>query len=1022
MRFVLLLLGMAGFAFAQTAPLHGLNQIESLPIAYVNGTILIDAESGKTVSAMLVEKGRVKAIGNNISIPKYVRKIDLKGHYVYPGFIEPFSKIGIPKKVQQDSKNNPMPQIKQSGSAHWNAAVTPERSASALFSVEEKELRAWLKNGFTTLQVNGMDGLFAGSAAVVSARKGNNPQRILKADNMQFVSFSKGSSKQSAPSSLMGSIALIRQLFYDAQWYKKALAAYKINPKQKRPVANSALKALQKAINRKQTVLFNTNSYLDVLRAERIAQEFKLKAVYKTGTNAYAGLEALKKIKPNLIIQLNFPETPDVDNPDYASDFSLAQLRHWDQAPSNPHQLYKAQIPFAFTSNGLKKKEAFLTRVRTAVAYGLPVLEAIKALTLTPAQFLGIEHTTGSLKSGKLANFVVSDKPIFAENARIVKTVVEGQETVFSTPQKYDMRGVWNIKLPKGETIELNVAGAHGKEQAQIKLGATKWKVKSFSQKDEKLHFIILKDTLSLNAPLRFSGQMLNNRLIGQLVNAKGDMHYWQADLVKEHKHVIKEAEKKEKSVRKQPLSTPYYPSRAYGVKALPKQEKAVLISNATIWTAGSKGILQESDMLVVNGKIMAVGKNISAPKDAVLIDGSGLHITPGIIDEHTHIAVNGGVNEGSQAISAEVRIGDVLNPENIHIYRQLAGGVTTAQILHGSANPIGGQAQVIKLRWGSDAVGLKYRKALPSIKFALGENVKQANWGDKYRSRYPQTRMGVRELIWDGFARAKAYSEAFKTYNALSATAKKRTIPPRKDLELDALTEILEHKRIIHCHSYVQSEILMLMEVAEDFGFKVGTFTHVLEGYKVAEEMKQHGAMASTFADWWNYKFEVYEAIPFNTALMARAGVVTSVNSDDAEMARRLNQEAAKAIKYGGLTPEEAIKLVTINAAKQLKVDAYTGSLESGKEADFVIWNNDPLSIYARVLQTWIEGRKYFDIEQDKLTRKKIWNERTALINKASASKQKAPNQPTAKPSKKPKLEWHCDDMEQHNHAGGAH
>jgi imidazolonepropionase-like amidohydrolase len=353
------------------------------------------------------------------------------------------------------------------------------------------------------------------------------------------------------------------------------------------------------------------------------------------------------------------------------------------------------------------------------------------------------------------------------------------------------------------------------------------------------------------------------------------------------------------------------------------------------------------------------------------------------------------------------------VNPDNIHIYRQLSGGVTTSQLLHGSANPIGGQAQVIKLKWGEDAEGLKYKNAPPTIKFALGENVKQSNWGDKYTKRYPQTRMGVRELIWDEFKRAREYETLQKAYDELSSSKQKSTIPPRKDLELDALVEILNSKRFIHCHSYVQSEILMLMRLAEEYGFRIATFTHILEGYKVAREMAEHGAMASAFADWWDYKFEVYEAIPYNTALMVKAGIVTSVNSDDAEMARRLNQEAAKTIKYGGLSREEAIKLVTINPARQLKIDKFTGSLEVGKEADFVIWNDDPLSIYASAQQTWIEGRKYFDVQEDQILRSQLKEQRATLIQKALQGKKPDAANDTNVEAAQDKDDYNCEDID---------
>ena len=390
-------------------------------------------------------------------------------------------------------------------------------------------------------------------------------------------------------------------------------------------------------------------------------------------------------------------------------------------------------------------------------------------------------------------------------------------------------------------------------------------------------------------------------------------------------------------------------------------------------------GKLENADMLVHRGIIEKIGRNIKAPSGAVVIDATGKHVTPGIIDAHSHTAITGGVNESTHAITSEVRIEDVINSDAISIYRELAGGVTTANILHGSANPIGGQTVVIKLKWGALPDEMIFDKAPRGIKFALGENVKQSNWGDKYTTRYPQTRMGVEQIFRDAFKRALDYERRWETYRKES----KNMIPPRKDLQLEALLEVLKGKRLVNAHCYRQDEILMLLKLAHEFGFKIGILQHVLEGYKIAEAIKKYGATASTFSDWWAYKFEVYEASPYNGALMEKVGIITSFNSDSDELARHLNTEAAKAIKYGNLSEEEALKLVTINPAKQLKIDKYVGSLEPGKQADFVIWSGNPLSTYTVCEQTWIEGRKYFDRKEDLKMREEARKLKQFIINK---------------------------------------
>jgi len=387
------------------------------------------------------------------------------------------------------------------------------------------------------------------------------------------------------------------------------------------------------------------------------------------------------------------------------------------------------------------------------------------------------------------------------------------------------------------------------------------------------------------------------------------------------------------------------------------------------------------------------VGYKLKPPEGALIIDAEGKHVTPGLIDCHAHIAIDRGVNESSQATTSEVRIGDVVDHTDISIYRQLAGGLTMSHLLHGSANPIGGQCQLIKMKWGHLPEDLKEKRAPGTIKFALGENVKQSNWGDQYTTRYPQTRMGVQEIIQDRFQAAADYQKEWDRY--VTNPQKSRLIPPRRDLELDALQEVLNQERWVHCHSYRQDEILMLMRVFEKFGIHVGTFQHILEGYKVADTMAEHGAGGSAFSDWWAYKFEVYDAIPYAGTIMHEQDVLVSFNSDDAELARRMNTEAAKAVRYGGLSEEEALKFVTLNPAKQLFIDEHVGSLEPGKDGDFVVWSDHPLSTYAICEQTWIEGRKYFDLEEDRQLRQAVQEERAALIQQLldDSSKDKKEN-----------------------------
>jgi imidazolonepropionase-like amidohydrolase len=425
-----------------------------------------------------------------------------------------------------------------------------------------------------------------------------------------------------------------------------------------------------------------------------------------------------------------------------------------------------------------------------------------------------------------------------------------------------------------------------------------------------------------------------------------------------------------------------------------PDANSVILIQNATILTV-SHGTIEHGSILIKDGKIAEVGPSIKAPKDAKVIDAAGQFVMPGIIDCHSHIAIEGGINEGSISVSSIANIAEVLDSDDIDIYRDLAGGVTTANILHGSANAIGGQTIVIKLRWGQPASKLPFEGALPGIKFALGENPKRSNFSIPGQpKRYPASRMGVEETIRGAFTEARDYKNAWDAFNKKIAAGEKNLLSPRRDLRLEPLVEVLEGKRYVHSHCYREDEILMLMRVAKEFGFKVRTFQHVLEGYKVADELAAAGVGASTFSDWWAYKVEAYDAIPYNAALMTRRGVVVSINSDSAAEATHLNQEAAKSMKFGGLTHDEALKLVTLNPAMQLGIDKRVGTIDVGKDADLVIYNHDPLSAYAVAQKTIVDGRVLFDRDKDIADRAALEKEKKDLLAREKKASEKKPDE----------------------------
>lgn len=421
--------------------------------------------------------------------------------------------------------------------------------------------------------------------------------------------------------------------------------------------------------------------------------------------------------------------------------------------------------------------------------------------------------------------------------------------------------------------------------------------------------------------------------------------------------------------------------------KVFAQAKPEILIRNATVLTA-AQGKLENTDVLVQNGKIARVGKNLAAGKNAQIIDATGKFLAPGIIDCHSHTMLDD-VNEFSYSVTSMTRMRDVLNPTDVDLYRALAGGVTALNLLHGSANSIGGQNAVVKIKYGRPVEEFLIPDAPPGIKFALGENPKRSHFsalGGQPR-RYPATRMGVEETIRDAFVRALEYQAAWNEYNEKTRRKDKTAIAPRRDLELEPIVEILEGKRLVHSHGYRSEEFLMLLNLADEFGFKVRTLQHGLEAYKIAPEIARHGAGVSIFVDYWGYKIEAYDAIPYNAAILWKNGVIVSINSDDNARMRRLNLDAAKVEKYGAVPEEEALKMITLNPAKQLGIDRRTGSIETGKDADLVIWSAHPFSVYARVETTMIEGETYFDRAKDLAGRIALEKER-AELEKADANK----------------------------------
>jgi len=982
----------------RTKPVEGIRDNTPQVHALVNARIVQGPGRLIEKGTVVLRDGVIEAVGENVSPPPDARIWDYEGYTVYPGLIDLYSHVGLPERERRkpgeaQPGGRTAQQRTRRGAEHWNPKVHPERDVAQLYKPDKKDLDKLRGLGFTAALVVPKQGIFRGTSVLVSLGDGDPSDEILRERVAQHLAFERGRfGDRTYPNSLMGAIALIRQTFLDAQWYRDAQEAYRINPKgQTRPEVNLALEALRDAVQGRQPVMIEVDDELNFLRAVKIAQEFGLQLWVRGSGYEYRRLDWIKQANVPIVLPLNFPEAPDVESPEEALNVTLAELSHWEAAPENPKRLHEAGVTFAVTTATLKKPSEFRNRVRQAIERGLPKDVALAALTTVPARLLGMEKQLGSIDVGKLANLVITDGDLFDKETKIYETWIKGKRYEVKRRPKVDPRGKWEVlfSFPQREPLRttLQVTGKVERLKGTLKRGKIRIKLQKVTLDDRRMTLVFAGDSLGYKGVIRLSGRVEKKRLTGygELPDGRrfGWSAEWRAKVEPKESRMMKQ---KKEGIEAAP--PPVYPQGAYGRARLPEQPRYVLVRGATIWTCGPQGKLEQADMLVKEGKILRIGQNLKAPAGAVIIDARGKHVTPGLIDAHSHTAISGGVNESAQVVSAEVRIQDVINPDDIAIYRELAGGLTTANLLHGSANPIGGQNAVIKLRWGASPDEMLFKGAPPTIKFALGENPKQSNWRDRSAIRYPQTRMGVEQIIRDRFKAALDYKKAWEKYNSLRK--KTGVIPPRRDLELEALVEVLEGKRYVHCHSYRQDEILMLMRVAEDFGFQVRVFQHVLEGYKVADIMARHGAGASTFSDWWAYKFEVYDAIPYNGALMHNAGVVVSYNSDSKELARRLNTEAAKAVKYGGVSEEEALKFVTLNPAIQLGIDHRVGSLEPGKDADFVIWSGHPLSTYTICEQTWIDGRKYFDREEDLKMRKQVEAERARLIQKVLASKKK--------------------------------
>ncbi len=953
---------------AQTPPHNGPRPVDPGWYALTGAHLVVTAGTEVDGFTIVLRDGRITAVDRQPP-PAGATVIDCAGLSIYPGLIDPFVPTDVPA-LAADATDQ-----------HWNPMIQPQRNAIDGALVPAAERTALRRLGFTTVACVPTGGILKGQSCVAQLDEptATEPVRIVRRAAYQLASLQ--TRRDGYPDSEMGAIALLRQTLADADWYARCAATPGPAPRPSAP--------LQALVDQSKLALwFDVQDELQALRALRVAAEFQRQPVLVGSGMEFRRLGALAAARTPIVVPLAFPETPDVSTAAAAERVSLRHLQSWEQAPTNSKRLLDAGVEVAWTTARLKDRKDFPARVREAMHCGVTADQALMALTIRPANLLGVGDQVGSLQAGKLANLIVVKGELFADDAEIRDVWVGGVRHVVTEVKDLGLDGRWNWTTGfPGAAAPVPVLTIAA-DKVSCKVGDDELKGSAIAREPDSVSFRLAGKSLGDDGTHWFRLHRQGAALAGVHTAPDGTDHALRGEraadpATKAAAHAVPE---RLPAPSLDPLPTPL---GGYGFVTMPVATEFV-IAGVTLWPCDGRGPLAGGAIYVRAGRIVYAGAHDGLPQlpeGIQVIDGTGKHLTPGLIDCHSHTGISRGVNESGEAVTAEVRIEDVIDADDVNWYRQLAGGVTAVNQLHGSANAIGGQSCTVKLRYGVlHPDDMRLQGAPAGIKWALGENPRRANSSES-NPRYPNTRMGVEALIRDRLAAAEAYRREQAAYAALLPQERARRWPPRRDLELEALAEVLAGTRRIHCHSYRQDEIFMLCGIAKEHGIRIGTFQHVLEGYKVADAIAENAVGASSFSDWWAYKFEVYDAIPENGALLYEAGVCVSFNSDSNEHARRLNTEAGKAVKYGGVPAAEALCFVTRNPAIQLGIDGRTGSLTAGKDADLALWSDDPLSYAARCEATWVEGRLLFSLDNDRRARGEIALERQRLLQKALAA-----------------------------------
>jgi len=932
----------------------------------------VHAAPGNTLTeaSVLVVDGIITYVGKTPKDTLRCLKIEGRNRHIYAAFIHSHFSAGMELEKTVYSPG-PHPESKKEAGQCWpNDAVHAERWSANHWKPKEEEVKAWWKAGFGYALAVLNDGLIQGRFPCMSLGGPRSSPEPLMYDAALGFSFDKGQSNQDYPSSLPGAAAAIRQFMVDAKYAET-------HPEYLRH--RRSLDPYLAAKTRPHFV--QSPSAWDIPLWKELFADRNL--VFVDYGEAHLLESPDLRQGDRVLFNCGMPSVPEVRDPMVLGRTDLMELKRWEQRYAIPAALSARGIQLAL--NPGEQVEGFEKTCHEFLRHGWSADVLLAALTTQPAAWLGLDKKIGKIEAGFRAGLIIAGNPLGHEDGLQTEGIVlEGEylpliqdlerRTLTFTPVNPAFDSLAFLFHEKGGKAYLEVAGK--KINPELEAGGS-------------LIFEWPKSASRLYFPKWYAGHSAGQVEL-KFLDSLGGLN----NIAYTVQPLSTQREKTEESQGKNPaiLVELYRPFHAFGYSANDQPEqKDMVIRSAMVWL-GQPAAVSETDVYIKKGKIAAIGKGLAVPKGTLEINGQGKHLTAGIIDEHSHIALRNGVNESGSAISAEVRMKDGLNPSDPAIYRQLASGVTAAQLLHGSANPIGGQSALIRMKWGASASNMLMPDAPAFNKFALGENVKQSNWGERFTIRYPQTRLGVQTFVREQFLKAK------------------NPEPGPPSLRYEILNEILAGKRNITCHSYVSSEILMLMQLADSLGFKIRTFTHVLEGYKVAKEMAAHGAAGSTFSDWWAYKAEVNDAIPYNAAIMHAAGITTALNSDDEAMGTRLNLEAAKMVRYGNVPEADAWNMVTLNPAKMLGIDKKVGSIETGKDADLVLWNGHPMMAASVPEITWVEGVDYFSLERHARMVKRNETEKKRLspwLIKAISNGEK----PAEKPYKTFKP-YHCEDL----------